>query len=453
MEGQVSAFSQGMLDSLRAQFEKVPDHRNPFLVQIPLADFFMSAFAIFSLKMPSLLKLDEEKRKTSSSVLPGLFEISKIPSDTQMRTVLDETSPSSVRPMFKSLFAKAQRAKVLEQFQFLKQGFLMSVDGSGYFFSDEIHCENCLTKKSQETGKISYYHQMLTGAIVCPGKNVVVPFCPEPIKKQPGETENDSERAAMDRYIEHFRREHPKLKVVLVADALHANAPFIRKLIIRDMHYILSVKPGSHEKLFEALEKWEQLKEFNIHVVEEEIGTKIKKQRTHEFRFKNRTLLNHSSLDVGVNFLDYIETTQWVNAKGELKTQKKHFSWVTDIEITKENVFAIMRGGRSRWKIENETFNTLKNQGYEFEHNFGHGRKHLTDVFALMMMLVFLFDQLSEAGCKLFQTALKVRFAKRIRLWEMFRAIYECAFKIESWKQFLEFIAYPEKWRAQFNTS
>jgi len=440
-----------MLNSLRAHFEKIPDFRNPLLIQIPLADFFMSAFAIFSLKMPSLLKLDEER--AHPSILPSLYKITRVPSDTQMRTVLDEVPPVMIRPMFKRLFVRAQRAKVLEQFKFLDEGYLVSADGSGYFFSDDVHCEHCLTKKNQETGKISYYHQMLTGAIVCPGKNLVVPFCPEPIKKQPGETANDSEQAAMERFIDDFRREHPKLKVVLVTDALHAHGGFIRKLNINNMSYILSVKPGSHEKLFEALEKWETLKEFEILVIEEEIGDKIKKKRIHEFRFKNRVLLNHSTLDVAVNFLDYRESTQWVDRKGRLREQKRKFSWVTDIELTKDNVFKIMRGGRSRWKIENETFNTLKNQGYEFEHNFGHGRKHLTDVFAFMMMLVFMFDQLSEASCKTFQAALKQRFGKRIRLWEKLRGLYECALKVESWRQFMEFIAYPETWRAQFNTS
>ena len=61
-------------------------------------------------------------------------------------------------------------------------------------------------------------------------------------------------------------------------------------------------------------------------------------------------------------------------------------------ESAKQNVAAIMRAGRASWKVENETFNTLKNQGYHFEHNFGHGEKHLATVFANLMMLAFLID-------------------------------------------------------------
>ncbi len=64
-------------------------------------------------------------------------------------------------------------------------------------------------------------------------------------------------------------------------------------------------------------------------------------------------------------------------------------------ETTLRQCYQVMRGGRGRWKIENETFNTLKNQGYQLEHNYGHGQKHLATVFGLLMMLPF-----SSIRCK-----------------------------------------------------
>jgi hypothetical protein len=82
-----------------------------------------------------------------------------------------------------------------------------------------------------------------------------------------------------------------------------------------------------------------------------------------------------------------------------------------------------MRGGRARWKVENETFNTLKNQGYHFEHNFGHGDKNLSVVFASLMMLAFLVDQAQQLACDLFQAVLK-KEGSRIRLWEHMRALF-----------------------------
>ena len=113
------------------------------------------------------------------------------------------------------------------------------------------------------------------------------------------------------------------------------------------------------------------------------------------------------------------------------KIVKKHFSWVTNINITDENIYKLMSGGRARWKIENETFNTLKNQGYQFEHNFGHGKKNLHSVFAFLMMIAFLIDQIQEATCGLFQGALKKQFKRRV-LWEKLRSFFYL-YLIESW--------------------
>ena len=116
-----------------------------------------------------------------------------------------------------------------------------------------------------------------------------------------------------------------------------------------------------------------------------------------------------------VNFLEYWEI------QDDGSTQ--HFSWVTDFEISRENMFPLMRGGRARWKIENETFNTLKNQGYQFEHNYGHGENHLSVVFALLMMLAFLVDQVLQFACQLFRAVWQKQGSKK-RMWEHMRALF-----------------------------
>ncbi|MEI2421337.1 hypothetical protein V6O07_13770, partial [Arthrospira platensis SPKY2] len=113
--------------------------------------------------------------------------------------------------------------------------------------------------------------------------------------------------------------------------------------------------------------------------------------------------MNQSHPDLEVNVLDYWE----VRAGEEL-----NFSWITDLHLTRNHVALVMKGGRSRWHIENQTFNTLKNQDYEFEHNFGHGQQYLATVLALLMMLAFLIDQVQEYGCVFFQAA-RQRFHSR----------------------------------------
>ena len=139
------------------------------------------------------------------------------------------------------------------------------------------------------------------------------------------------------------------------------NAPHIREIRKHGYHFILGVKEGDQAHLFEQVALARQAGRTTEYEVRQ--GKTL-----HRFSFVNGVPLNQSNPDVVVNFVEY-----W-----EIRPDKtQHFSWVTDFTVTPLNVLMIMRGGRARWKIENETFNTLKNQGYHFEHNFGHGQNYL----------------------------------------------------------------------------
>ncbi len=398
--------ASGLFGVLRAGFEKVKDHRAMEMVKISLADTLMSAFAMFSLKDPSLLAFDE-RRKTDGN-LKRVYGMEETPCDTQMRSTLDEVEPAEVKESYKDVFRELQRGKELEKFVFMESCYVLTLDGTGYFSSNKVHCEGCLEKVNSKTGEVTYYHQMLGAAIVHPNRKEVIPLAPEPIIKQDGETKNDCERNAAKRFFEQLRRDHPHLPLIITEDALSSNAPHIRELEKHNLHYILGVKKGDHAFLFEYVEAAHRAGQ----TTEVEIsGAGVK----HQFRFINQVPLNKSNSDVLVNFVEYWE----VNKNGKIQ----HFCWVTDFTVTTDNVFQIMRGGRVRWKIENETYNTLKNQGYHFEHNFGHGKKNLSVVFALLMMLAFLVDQAQQLAYSLFQAVLKKEGSRR-SLWEHVRALF-----------------------------
>ncbi len=146
----------------------------------------------------------------------------------------------------------------------------------------------------------------------------------------------------------------------------------------------------------------------------------------------NDVPLNDNNQQIRVNFLDLIE----IDPKGK----KKHFTWITDHHITEENIGQIAKGGRARWKIENETFNTLKNQDYKFEHNFGHGNKNLTTIFSMLMMLAFAIDQIQELCHDLFKQALAKKERKSY-LWAELRALFN-SFLIASWDDLWNAIAF-----------
>ncbi len=400
---------------IRSFFENLKDHRSEN-AQIPLADAFMSAFAMFSLKYPSLLFFEA---KRSDSNLKTIYKVNKVPCDTQMRTILDERDPAEIEPLFSDIFRQLQRGKCLEKMVFLDDYYLISIDGTGYFSSNEIHCNSCCTKTNSKTSEVTYYHQMLSGAIVHPDFKEVIPVAPEPIIKQDGETKNDIERNASKRFLTKLRKAHPHLRFIVVEDSLYSNAPHIRELENHNMKYIIGAKEGDHAFLFNYIKS----------AVKEKLTTEIKFEKdgvAHQFCFMNNVPLNESNQDQLVNFVEYWET----------KPKKTlHFSWVTNLEVTEENVFAIMRAGRARWRIENETFNTLKNQGYHFEHNFGHGYKNLSVVFAMLMMLAFLVDQVQQIASRLFNAVWKKLGTKR-SMWEDIRSLF-IGYSVDSMEEIL----------------
>ena len=219
-------------------------------VEIPLDDALMSAFAMFSLKAPSLLSFDKQRAEGTVKTIYGL---DRVPCDTRMRERLDLVAPESLRHSFTLGFRQLQRGKALEPMVFLDGHYLVALDGTGYFSSKPIHCNSCLHKEHRN-GQVTYYHQRLGAAIIHPDFRAVIPLMPEPIVQQDGTTQNDGERNAAKRCITRLRQDHPHLKCIITEDALSANAPHIETLHDYGCHYILGVKAGDHASLFKQVE-------------------------------------------------------------------------------------------------------------------------------------------------------------------------------------------------------
>jgi hypothetical protein len=262
----------------------------------------------------------------------------------------------------------------------------------------------------------------MSAAIVHPDHAAVIPLCPEPIVNMVNATKNDCERCASERLFKDLRREHPHLPLIVAYDNLQSNGPFIQLLGELNMRYIIVVSPEGNKSLFEFL-KGANLKKY----------TYSDKKFTYEIHYENHIPLNDTHSDLNVNFLE-------VRVYDENGALHYHNSWITDITITNGNAYCLYQGGRARWKIENETFNTLKNQGYNFEHNFGHGYKNLSTIFAYLMMLAFLIDQIQQLSCGMFQAAWK-QMKSKVRLWEKIRS-YFFSYRIASWEQLWRALAF-----------
>lgn len=424
--GKKAPMTRELLQAIRGSFEQIKDPRcRPG--SISLADALMSAVAMFALKFPSLLKFDEHRNEAVIRAnLRALYGVEQAPCDSQMRELLDGVDAERLTGAFAEVHRYLRQEGLLQDYRFLG-GYLVSMDGTEPFESAKIHCAQCC-ERTLKNGEVRYYHQGLTAAIVHPAHRQVFALPAEPIVRQDGKQKNDCERNALKRLLKKVRTIYPPQgapKLIAVLDGLYGDGETIKSLKALGFSYIIVVKEGDHAALFEAIQAALRAGKTEEFEYQDAQGV------LHGFRYLNGVPLNQSHPDILVNYLDYWE----IGKNGK----EYHCIWITDIALSRETVEPVMRGGRARWKIENETFNTLKNQGYAFEHNYGHGQKSLATVLMQLMLLAFLVDQAQEHGCAWFQAA-RQRFRSRTSLWECLRALF-CYYLVESWEALWRAIA------------
>jgi hypothetical protein len=402
--GESSLSFDHMYEALHNEFGKINDHRRNNS-SYSLQDVLSGAFAMFSLKSPSLLNFSLRSQQEDKNLLE-VYRINKLCSDTQMRQVLDKLAASKVRDLLSKLMGKVKRSAFWDSYRYYKQMVIISIDGVEHFSSQKVHCEHCLSKE-HKSAEITYSHSMLAAVMVHPHQAEVLPLDAEPVLRQDGGEKNDCERNAARRLLAHLKESYPKLKALLVADALYANGPHLEQIQALDYHYLVAVKPDSHKALFKQVDARGQ---SNSYCFQEN-------KLTHQLYWENNLPLCSSQSQVRVNFLHYRQ----VDATDTLV---KEFTWITDLPIRKDNALLLARAGRSRWKIENETFNTLKNQGYHFEHNYGHGQDQLSTVLAYLMLLAFSVDQIQQGACKTFR-AIHAALKTKAKMWESLRAVFK----------------------------
>jgi hypothetical protein len=181
---------------------------------------------------------------------------------------------------------------------------------------------------------------------------------------------------------------------------------------------VIGAKPGDHKYLFNWIEQQET----------EKLVKTLENGHVYHYEYYNGAPLNESNEDVVVNFL---KVKIYRGEKKPVLTM----SFVTDLQIDSTNVEQILVLGRSRWKIENETFNTLKNQGYNFEHNYGHGYQYLSVILAMLMMLAFAIDQFQQMACPIFRK-IQEKITPRYFFWAAIQQFFLAIISVSSWEQF-----------------
>jgi len=401
------------VDNIHNVFEDLPDSRShsPNL-KYKVKDAALGAFSVFFSQSPSFLSYQKSlATQTGESNAKSLFRIEKIPTDNQIRNILDTISPNNLYPIFSECYTNMEDTGYLTSYRFFENCLLVAIDGTEFFRSQKIHCDNRTVTK-HKNGKISYSHKMLTPVITQPDSNTVIPPEPEFVTPQDGCKKQDCELNAAKRWIE--RNAHmADQKTIISGDDLFSKEPFCKQSLSQGFHFVPVGKPDSHKTFYEYLNGLNENDGISV------VSGKEWNGKFHElisYKYCNNVPVKDGKEALHVN---WAEVTV-INSK----TQKRiyHNSFITDFEINNANIEKIIQTGRSRWKVENENNNVLKTKGYHLEHNFGHGNMFLASTLVTLNLSAFLSHIFLEFTDKIY-SSIREKVATRKTFFQDFKAL------------------------------
>jgi hypothetical protein len=417
-----------LLGILDRTFVSLPDQRTRPNTIYPLRDAAMAAFSVFFMQSPSFLAHQEVMQQSKGqSNAASLFGLPRIPSDPHIRNLLDPLPPAALSAPFWDIFDVLGEAGDLAAYRSFADNWLVSLDGTQYFFSTKIHCRRCTVTVRDET--MYYTHTAITPVLVAPGEARVIALEPEFIQPQDGHEKQDCERTAAKRWLV---RQAPHLtgrRITLLGDDLYCNQPLCEQIRAQGLNFIFTCKPDSHATLYEEVELLNRLGAV-IQITQRHWTGKA--HEVWRYRYVNDVPLRAGPDALKVNWCELAIVQE------ETGEQLYHNAFATNHRLTDETVAPAVAAGRARWKIENENNNVLKNYGYHLEHNFGHGEQYLSMILVLLNLLAFLLHTVLDLCDPVYH---RLRDALRVRktFFNDLKALTRYML-FESWDQMLNFM-------------
>ena len=412
---------------LAASFVTLPDSRRGKNSQYAMSDAAAAAFSVFFVQEPSFLAYQRDmERQEGRNNARSLFGVERIPSDPQIRNLLDTVAPRHLRTPFWAILSLLTRAGYMSDYIY-DNSLLLSMDGTGYFGSHDLHCPNCTV--AVHDSETFYSHRVVLPVLVRPGKTEVIALEPEFITPQDGTEKQDCELAAAKRWLtrnaQHFTGQH----VTVLADDLYCHQPFCQLLLDQGLDFIMTCKPDSHPTLYE------EVAALALSGAVAETSDRVWTGRGHErwtYRYVSQVPLR---ADAKTLMVTWCEITVVAETSGAILY---HNAFATNRTLTDETVRPVIAAGRARWKIENENNNVLKNQGYHLEHNYGHGRTHLAQVLLMLIVLAFLCHTVLQVADSAYQRV-RAELGTRMTFFDDLRALTRYLY-VESWEHLLDFM-------------
>ena len=418
------------LDFLQEGIEKIEDPRSKSnATKFKISDAILSAFSMFFMQSQSFLEYQRQMQSRSGkNNVQSIFGVEEIPCDQQIRNILDLISDTSLNVVFERIYQFLQNGKHLQRYERLGKNLLICLDGTEYHSSSKISCECCSTR-NHHNGKVTYSHTAILPVIAAPNCAEVISLPPEFVTPQDGHEKQDCETAAAKRWISKHRHLFQGQALTLLGDDLYSRQPMCQHCLDAGMNFIFTCLPSSHSSLYEWLDYLEKNGEV------QQLTTKHRKGKSIEiysYRFVNQIPLREQEPSLLVNWCELTVRNSVDNSV------VFHNAFVTNHSLNIDNIAEVVEGGRCRWKTENENHNVLKTKGYNLEHNFGHGQKHLSSTLLSLNLLAFLFHTVLQLIDSSYQEIRRKRGTRR----GFFQDILSLTkyFLFKSWQHLIEFM-------------
>jgi hypothetical protein len=374
-----------------------------FQTQVTYAKRFLLWLGIllFVCKLGSRRQLDYEFNTDGPELLANLNRLAGTAQDTcpvhnTLEYFLGGIGDDPIARLNQLLVNRLVRMKALDEAR-LQGRFLVLVDGTGYLVFHERHCEHCLTRQHSE--HTLYMHQVLEAKLLGPG-GIVFSVASEfidnrdasdtPASASAEQLKQDCELKALPRLLAKLRVAFPQLRICLVGDSQFACGAGFQAAKDANCDFLFVFKEGRTPAL------WRDFMGLLELCPDQRVEAQTPRQAHQEYRW--------------VNDLDYEDSDQrpWkFNAIYCKETSKKgnvtQWSWVTSLQVNHDKVVDVSnRGGRERWREENEGFNTQKNNGMNLEHAYSHNN---WPAYYYLLQIAHLLLQLMEKGSLLRQLA------------------------------------------------
>lgn len=347
-------------------------------------------------------QLDFQLRDTETCVLPNVNALAgtcqeTLPVHGTLSHFLKHVGSPALGALRTRMVRQLMRNKVLDGERLLG-AFVIGFDGSGHVSFRVRHCPHCLTQKHGE--QTYYFHQTLeaklitsSGLALSMGSEFIDNRHFDEATPEMGreKLKQDCERKAFSRLAAQLKRDFPQARLCVAGDALMACGSVLQACQDNGWHYVLTFKEGSLPAVWKDFQSLLSLCPENVRRMT------TPDQRELEYRWVN-----------GLSYVDdqgrshTFDAIQCQQTQGDQRTT---FAWITNWPVTPDNVIPIAeKGGRNRWKIENEGFNAQKNGGYEMEHVYG-ADEDLLRCYYFLLQIAHMILQLVEKGSLLRRAA------------------------------------------------